>query len=140
GSLFLGVSALAGVHVRGIPVPPVMRRGHRLKRAVMLGRLVQELSQAGNVLELHIHDLAPLPVAQGPVPMPPVFAIGALDPHSAPGWPRSTNSYQIARETPMRGWRLRWIPGPGNIQAAIRPRGAAHLMMRADSTRTLTRS
>src|SRR3954470_22359969 len=48
--IVLGAAALARDHVGGVPVPPVMRRGDRLERAVAVGRLVQEV---GESLDLH---------------------------------------------------------------------------------------
>ena len=49
GGLLRGAPALASVHVRRVPVPPVVRRGDRLERAVMLGRFMQELCESRNV-------------------------------------------------------------------------------------------
>src|SRR4051812_50087360 len=48
--LVLGAAALARDHVGGVPVPPVVRRGDRLERAVAVGRLVQ---QGGEGLDVH---------------------------------------------------------------------------------------
>ena len=49
GSLLGGAPALPSVHVRCVPVPPVVRWGDRLERAVMLGRLMQELCESPNI-------------------------------------------------------------------------------------------
>jgi delta 1-pyrroline-5-carboxylate dehydrogenase len=56
GGLLRRGPALARVHVRRVPVPPVVRWGDRLERAVMLGRLVQEICQGGDV-----HVSPPIP-------------------------------------------------------------------------------
>ena len=53
GGLLRGAPALASVHVRRIPVPPVVRWGDRLERAVMLGRFMQELCKSRNVHRSH---------------------------------------------------------------------------------------
>src|SRR3954470_4474976 len=44
-----GTSALPGVQVRRVPVPPVVRRGGPLVLIVALGRLVQQIGQRGDV-------------------------------------------------------------------------------------------
>ena len=49
GGLLRGAPALASVHVRRVPVPPVVRWGDRLERAVMVGRFMQELCASRNV-------------------------------------------------------------------------------------------
>jgi hypothetical protein len=54
GRLLRGAPLLASVHVRGVPVPPVVRRGDRLERAVVDRGLVQELGQGR-----YIHSAAP---------------------------------------------------------------------------------
>src|ERR687891_2943582 len=49
GSLIRAASALPGVHVRGVPVPPVVLWGDLLVRVVPLGRFVQQVCQRGDV-------------------------------------------------------------------------------------------
>src|SRR3954471_18304384 len=49
GGLVRSAPALASVHVRRVPVPPVVRWGGRLERAVTLGRLMQQIRQGGDV-------------------------------------------------------------------------------------------
>src|SRR5438034_3348355 len=49
GGLVPGGPALAGVQVRRVPIPPVVRRGGRLEDAVTLGGLVQQLRQSRDV-------------------------------------------------------------------------------------------
>lgn len=72
GSLVRGASALAGVDVRRVPVPPVVRWGDRFERAVMLGGLVQELCSRRDVHRSHpapkpLGDLLRMPAAhEGP--------------------------------------------------------------------------
>ena len=43
--LHRSASAFASVYVGRVPVPPIVRRGDRLERAVTVGRLVQEGSR-----------------------------------------------------------------------------------------------
>ena len=50
---FVRRASAPGVHVRGVPVPPVMRRGDRLELAVAHGGLEQELGQLPGVPHLH---------------------------------------------------------------------------------------
>src|SRR5215212_582192 len=49
GGLVRGAPLLPGVQVCRVPVPPVVRRGDRLERAVAQGSLVQQLGQIRNV-------------------------------------------------------------------------------------------
>ncbi len=49
GGFFGGATALASVYVRRVPIPPVVPRGDRLERAMMLGSLMQELCESRNV-------------------------------------------------------------------------------------------
>src|SRR5437762_7201816 len=49
GGLLRSVPALASVHVRRVPVPPVVRWGDRLERTVMFGRFMQELCKRRDV-------------------------------------------------------------------------------------------
>src|SRR5215510_11757221 len=50
----LGIAALADVHVRGVPVPPVVGRGDGLEGGVVLGCLVQDVGGSGDA---HAHTL-----------------------------------------------------------------------------------
>ncbi len=49
GGLVRVAPGFARDHVRRVPVPPVVRRGDGLERAVMQGRLVQQISPGGDV-------------------------------------------------------------------------------------------
>src|SRR3954454_5838115 len=49
GGLLRGAPALASVHIRRVPVPPVMWWGDRLERAVLFRRFVQELCESCNI-------------------------------------------------------------------------------------------
>ena len=72
--LVRGASALAGVQVRRVPVPPVVRRGDRLERAVAFGRFVQEPCERGDV-----HHSSPRPGAARDLLQQPAVAVGIAE-------------------------------------------------------------
>src|SRR3954464_3625676 len=56
GRLLRSAPALPSVHVGRVPVPPIVWRGCLFERVVMLGRLVQQIGQGGDV-----HVSSPIP-------------------------------------------------------------------------------
>src|ERR1700751_5447911 len=56
GGLVRGVPALARVHVRRIPVPPAVRGGDRLERAVTHRRFMKQLRQGSDVHRQSSHS------------------------------------------------------------------------------------
>src|SRR5690242_16220495 len=49
GGVLRRLPVLAGAHVGGVPVPPVVRRGRLLVGIVVLGCLVQQIGKGGDV-------------------------------------------------------------------------------------------
>src|SRR5271170_6779089 len=93
GRPFRVAPVLAGVHVSGIPIPPVMLWGHRLEQTVTLARFSKEVCEIGNIHAslgiAHVHPLpgsrvrsscTPLVSPTGRVPRPWRSLVGILSP------------------------------------------------------------